>query len=264
MSPTDTAREIRLAARPDGWPQPSDFELATADPAPPGDGQVLVRNRYMSVDPYMRGRMNDAKSYVAPFRLGAVLEGGAVGEVVESRAEGVAAGDLVLSNGGWRERFVTDAKRVKVLPADTGVEPYHYLGVLGMPGFTAWVGLHEIAGLKTTDTVFVSAASGAVGSIAGQLARGHGCTVIGSAGSDEKVTALRDELGFHEAFNYREQDPRTALREVRRRASTCTSRTSAARSSKPPSAPCGRSGGSPPAAWSRSTTTRSRRRARAT
>jgi NADPH-dependent curcumin reductase CurA len=209
-----TSREIRLAARPTGEPTPAEFELAEVEVGAPGEGEVLVRNVVMSVDPYMRGRMNDVKSYVPPFAIGEPLEGGAVGEVVESNAEGLAPGDLVLSSQGWREAFVAPAKRLQVLPRDSGVEPGHHLGVLGMPGFTAWVGLHEIAHIKPEDTVFISAASGAVGSIAGQLARAHGCTVIGSAGSPEKVAALRDELGFHHAFDYRAQDPVAALAEA--------------------------------------------------
>jgi NADPH-dependent curcumin reductase CurA len=158
--------------------------------------------------------MNDVPSYVPPFRIGEPLEGGAVGDVVESRAEGVAVGDLVLSNAGWREAFVTEAERLRVLPAGGGVDPAHYLGALGMPGFTAWVGLHEIARLKDGETVFVSAASGAVGSLAGQLAKLRGATVIGSAGSAEKVAFVREQLGFDHAFDYRRVDPAQALAEA--------------------------------------------------
>jgi NADPH-dependent curcumin reductase CurA len=214
MPTTVPSREIRLAARPKGEPAPTDFALAETEAGPPADGQVLVRNRYMSVDPYMRGRMNDARSYVPPFRLGEPLEGGAVGEVVESRAEGVATGDLVLSNSGWREAFVAEARRLRVLPAGGGVDPAHHLGALGMPGFTAWIGLHEIAGVQAGDTVFVSAAAGAVGSMAGQLARLAGATTIGSAGGPEKVALLRDELGYDHAFDHREADPVQALAEA--------------------------------------------------
>jgi NADPH-dependent curcumin reductase CurA len=214
MPTTLRSREIRLAARPQGWPVPTDFALAETEAGPPAEGEVLVRNRFMSVDPYMRGRMNDARSYVPPFALGAALEGGAVGEVVESRAEGIAEGDLVLSNAGWREAFVAEGRRLRVLPAHAGVDPSHHLGALGMPGFTAWIGLHEIAGLQRGETVFVSAAAGAVGSLAGQLAKLHGATVIGSAGGPEKVAFVREELGFDHAFDHRSADPVAALAEA--------------------------------------------------
>lgn len=214
MPTTLPSREIRLAARPRGESAPTDFALAEAGAGPPGEGQVLVRNRCMSVDPYMRGRMNDARSYVPPFRLGEPLEGGAVGEVVESRAEGFAEGDLVLSNAGWREAFVADARRLQVLPDVGGVDPAHHLGALGMPGFSAWVGLRVIAKVQAGETVFVTAAAGAVGSMAGQLAKRSGATTIGSAGGAEKVAMLRDELGFDHAFDHRAADPVRALAEA--------------------------------------------------
>ncbi len=204
---TTPTREIRLAARPHGEPKQSDFELAQVELPDPGDGQVLVRNTYMSVDPYMRGRMNDVKSYVPPFRLGEAMDGGAVGEVVESKAEGLAAGDVVVHQLGWREHAVLGAKHVrKVDPESAGVPASAFLGVLGMPGLTAYVGLLDVAGLKDGDVVFVSGAAGAVGSLAGQIAKLRGHTVIGSAGSAEKVAHLRDDLGFDEAFNYKDGD----------------------------------------------------------
>jgi NADPH-dependent curcumin reductase CurA len=178
----------------------------------PADGQVLVRNLFMSVDPYMRGRMNDVKSYVPPFQVGQPLEGGAIGEVVESRASGLEPGDAVLSMRGWREYFVADAR--EVLRVDRSVAPLSaYLGVLGMTGMTAWVGL-KLADVRAGDRLFVSAAAGAVGSIAGQLAKLRGCYVVGSAGSPAKVALLLNEdgFGFDRAFNYKDGDLRAQLR----------------------------------------------------
>jgi NADPH-dependent curcumin reductase CurA len=197
-----TAREIRLAARPRGWPTPDTFEHATVDLPALQDGHVLVRNLFMSVDPYMRGRMNDVKSYVPPFQIGQALEGGAIGEVLESRSSDLAAGDVVQSMRGWRDQFVAPASELRKV--DGTVQPLSsYLGVLGMPGLTAWVGL-KLVDLKSTDHVFVSAAAGAVGSIAGQIAKHRGCFVVGSAGSDEKVRLITSELGFDAAINYKE------------------------------------------------------------
>jgi NADPH-dependent curcumin reductase CurA len=198
-----SSREIRLAARPEGEPKPSDFELAAVELPGPADGQVLVRNTYMSVDPYMRGRMSDAKSYVPPFALGTPLDGAAVGEVVASRADGLAEGDVVLHGLGWREHAVLDAGAARRLDLG-GLPPSAFLGVLGMPGLTAYVGLLDVAGLRDGDVVFVSGAAGAVGSLAGQIAKLRGHRVIGSAGSAEKVAFLRDELGFDAAFDYKD------------------------------------------------------------
>ena len=198
------SREVRLASRPTGAPTPANFSMADVDVPPPADGQILVRNLFMSVDPYMRGRMNDAKSYVPPFQVGAALEGGAVGEVIESRAPGIDKGAIVTSMKGWRECFVADAREVRVV--DQSITPLTmYLGVLGNTGFTAWVGL-DLVNVKAGDVVFVSGAAGAVGSIAGQLAKIRGCRVIGSAGSAAKVRTLIDEFGFDAAFNYKDGD----------------------------------------------------------
>ncbi|GAB1335438.1 NADP-dependent oxidoreductase [Streptomyces sp. E-15] len=196
-------REWHLLSRPVGWPKPEDFALVEAPVPSPGEGQVLVRNKYLSVDPYMRGRMSAAKSYTAPFELGEVMEGGAIGEVIESRAEGIAAGDHVLHFLGWREYAVVDARHaVKVDPEAAPLSTY--LGVLGMTGLTAYAGLLRTASLKEGDTVFVSGAAGAVGSQVGQIAKLKGAArVIGSAGSDEKVKLLVDEYGFDAAFNYK-------------------------------------------------------------
>ena len=194
-------REIHLAARPDGWPTPDDFELAEVDVPVLDDGQVLVANHYMSVDPYMRGRMNDVKSYVAPFQLGEPLEGGAVGEVIATASDEVPVGATVLHGLGWREHAVVPARRVKVVDSSLAPESA-YLGVLGMTGLTAWGGLMHAAQFKPGDAVFVSGAAGAVGSIVGQIAKASGASrVIGSAGSPEKLARLK-ELGFDAAFDY--------------------------------------------------------------
>jgi NADPH-dependent curcumin reductase CurA len=197
-----TSREIRLAQRPTGMPTDATFAHATVEIGEPADGQVLVQNLVMSVDPYMRGRMNDVKSYVPPFTLGAPLEGGVVGRVLASRATGFVEGDIVSSMYGWREYFVADTRGLRKL--DPTVEPKSaWLGVLGVTGFTAWAGLN-LVDVKAGDRVFISGAAGGVGSIAGQLASQRGCTVIGSAGSAEKVKTLTDVLGFDAAFNYRD------------------------------------------------------------
>ncbi|MFE4666683.1 NADP-dependent oxidoreductase [Streptomyces sp. NPDC056716] len=197
------SREWQLLSRPVGWPKPEDFALAEVPLPVPGEGQVLVRNLYLSVDPYMRGRMSAAKSYAPPYELGEPMLGGAVGEVVASRAEGLAVGDHVLHRLGWREYAAVDASAaVQVDPKAAPLAAY--LGVLGMTGLTAYAGLLRIAELKEGDTVFVSGAAGAVGSQAGQIARLKGAArVIGSAGSDEKVRLLLDECGFDAAFNYK-------------------------------------------------------------
>jgi NADPH-dependent curcumin reductase CurA len=201
---TTTTHEIHLASRPSGWPTDENFRLVEVELPDPGPGEVLVRNTFLSVDPYMRGRMNDAKSYVPPFRLDAPLDGGAIGEVVASGDGSLSVGDTVLHQSGWREHAllpVRAARRVDV----SAVPASAYLGVLGMPGLTAYVGLTQIAELKEGDAVLVSGAAGAVGSVAGQIARLLGASkVVGSAGSPEKVAWLTDELGFDAAVNYKD------------------------------------------------------------
>jgi NADPH-dependent curcumin reductase CurA len=195
------SREIRLASRPKGVPTVENFDLAQTELAPLKDQQVLVRNRYMSVDPYMRGRMNEGKSYVPPFGLGKPLEGGAVGEVIESHTKEFKAGDAVTSNLGWREYFIASPKELHLVNSE--VRPLSvYLGALGMTGMTAWVGLNLVE-VKAGDIVYISGAGGAVGSVAGQLAKLRGCRVIGSTGSMEKVMFLREECGFDIAFDYK-------------------------------------------------------------
>jgi NADPH-dependent curcumin reductase CurA len=206
-----TSREVRLASRPAGEPQPSNFELAEVEVSDPADGELIVRNTFMSVDPYMRGRMSDAKSYAAPFELDQVMYGGAVGEVVASAAEGFSPGDTVLHQLGWREYATVPAKHARVVDASR-VPASAYLGVLGMPGLTAYAGLLDVAALREGDIVFVSGAAGAVGSIVGQIAKLRGHTVIGSAGSAEKVAYLRDELGFDAAFDYHDGSVHKQLR----------------------------------------------------
>jgi NADPH-dependent curcumin reductase CurA len=203
------SREIVLAARPQGVPQESDFELRdVADDAELADGEVLVRNVFVSVDPYMRGRMSGIRTYVGPYEVGAPIDGGAVGRVVASRFEGLSEGDWVGSMLGWRETGVVEGTKLRKLDPSLA-PPSTALGVLGMTGFTAWVGLVEIAQVQEGETIYVSGAAGAVGSTAVQIAQLKGLHVIGSAGSDEKVAWLRS-LGV-EAFNYRETPAKEML-----------------------------------------------------
>jgi NADPH-dependent curcumin reductase CurA len=205
----DVAREVRLVARPQGFPTEDLFEIAEAPVPDPGEGQVLIRNAYFSVDPYMRPRMNDVRSYVAPFTLGEAMTGGAVGRIAVSRSPTFAEGDWVVHPLGWREWALSEGSGLRRIdPASAPISTS--LGVLGMPGFTAWYGLFELGAPKAGETVFVSGAAGAVGSAAGQMARVAGCHVLGSAGSREKVAWLR-ELGFDGAFDYREERPRDGL-----------------------------------------------------
>ena len=195
------SREIQLISYPTGTPTPENFALAQTKLEPIQDGQVLVRNLYLSVDPYMRGRMNGGKSYVPPFELGKPMSGGAVGEVVESRVPEFQSGDVVTSNYGWREYFMATPSELH--PVSRNIQPLSvYLGALGMTGMTAWVGL-RLVDVKANDVIFISGAAGAVGNVAGQLAKIRGCNVIGSAGSPEKVKFLQEECGFDMAFDYK-------------------------------------------------------------
>src|SRR6476469_6156409 len=193
--------EIQLVSRPQGMPTSDNFAIAETKLEPLQDGQVLVRNLYISVDPYMRGRMNDVKSYSAPFALDAAMEGGAVGEVIASRSADRAVGDTVVHSLGWREYAVLDA--AATTPARTDLAPASaFLGALGMTGLTAYAGLLKVAEFKPGEAVFVSGAAGAVGSLVGQIAKAMGASrVIGSAGSPAKVARLL-ELGFDAAFDY--------------------------------------------------------------
>ena len=207
----DVNREVRLVARPRGVPDESLFELAETPLVEPRDGQVLIRNAYLSVDPYMRGRMGDVRSYVAPFTLGEAMSGGAVGWVAHSRSTDWQEGDWVVHNLGWREWSLSDGHGLRRVEPSAGPVLTAF-GVLGMPGLTAWSGLLEIGRPEASETVFVSGAAGAVGSAAGQLARLAGCRVVGSAGSAEKVAWL-SELGF-EAFDYRRKPLHEALQQL--------------------------------------------------
>ncbi|GAA4576711.1 NADP-dependent oxidoreductase [Micromonospora coerulea] len=204
-------REIHLASRPQGWPTAENFRLVETGVPTPGPGQLVVRNQFMSVDPYMRGRMNDVKSYVPPFQLDAPLDGGAIGEVVASEAEGFVPGDTVLHGLGWREYALLDARAARKV--DPSLAPASaYLSVLGMTGLTAYAGLLDVAAMKPGDAVFVSGAAGAVGSMVGQIAKLRGASrVIGSAGSAAKVERLT-ALGFDAAFDYHDGPVRDSLK----------------------------------------------------
>ena len=195
------ARAWHLASRPSGMPGPEQFDLRELPAAPLGAGEIRVANRWLSVDPYMRGRMNDVKSYVPPFQVGAPMEGGAVGEVVESRADGFAPGDLVQSMLGWRDEAVGSARAFTKLPP-LPVEPQAWLGMLGVTGATAYFGLLRVAEAREGETLFVSAAAGAVGSAVVQIAKLKGMTVIGAAGGEAKCAWVR-ELGADACIDYK-------------------------------------------------------------
>jgi len=207
-------KQIRLASRPSGWVTTDNFTLTEESLPEAGKGQLLIRNIFMSVDPYMRGRMNDTKSYVPPFQIGEVLQAGVVGQVEESQHPEFSKGDYVTGMLGWENYSISDGSQLRKVIAGPVPLSYH-LGILGMPGMTAYIGLFRIAEAKPDDTVFVSAASGAVGSVVGQLASIHGCRVTGCAGSDDKVALLTEEFGYDAAFNYRTSDAiSTSIREV--------------------------------------------------
>ena len=205
-------KQVCLASRPTGWVTPENFSVQETDVGEPGEGEVLVKNLFMSVDPYMRSRMNDAKSYIPPFQIGEVLQAGVVGEVVASNFAGLKEGDQVTGMLGWENYSVSDGRLLRKLPQLSAPLSWH-LGILGMPGMTAYVGLTKIAEAKSGDQLFVSAASGAVGSVVGQLGKIIGCRVAGSAGSDEKVALLTEEFGYDAAFNYKTSE--SLLRSVK-------------------------------------------------
>jgi NADPH-dependent curcumin reductase CurA len=205
---------IRLARRPEGTPTMDCFDISVQPAPQPGDAEVLVRNSYISVDPYMRGRMSDAKSYVAPFELDEIMVGEAVGVVYHSDVDSIPVGATVTHHQGWRTYAAGAAKEFRVVDASQ-VPASAYLGALGMPGMTAYIGMRHIAQVREGDKVFVSAAAGAVGSVAGQIARLCGASrVVGSAGSPEKIAHLVDELGYDAAFNYKDGDIRRQLRSI--------------------------------------------------
>jgi len=203
-----TVTEVRLKSRPQGMPTHDNFEFAKVDLAAPGPGEVQVKNLWMTVDPYMRGRMNDVKSYAPPFQLGKVMDGGAIGQVTASNDPKFAVGDLVQSGFGWREGFTAPAATLQKLDAK-GLPPQAFLGAAGMPGLTAYAGLIKIAALKEGDVVFVSGAAGAVGSMVAQIAKAKGHKVIGSAGGPDKVAFLK-EIGVDHAIDYKAEKDLTA------------------------------------------------------
>lgn len=204
--------QIQLVARPVGWPSPSDFATVQIALGQLSPGQIRVVNEFISVDPYMRGRMSAAKSYSAPFGLGEVMTGGAVGRVVESAHAEYPVGSVVLHQFGWRDVVQEDAAGFKIVPQLPGAPLSLYLGILGMTGLTAYVGLTAIAAMKPGDTVFISGAAGAVGTAAGQIARLLGAgRVIGSAGTDKKVALLTEKYGYDAAFNYKSGPVREQL-----------------------------------------------------
>lgn len=197
-----TNRRVLLKSRPEGLVTPDNFEYDEQKVPDPAEGQILIRNLYMSVDPYMRGRMNDVESYIPPFQIGQPLEAGVVGKVVSSRHPAFREGDHVSGMLKWEEFSISDGKGLQKVDPALAPLSYH-LGILGMPGMTAYVGLVGIGQVKEGESVFVSAAAGAVGSVVGQIAKILGCRVAGSAGSDAKVAFLTDELGFDAGLNYK-------------------------------------------------------------
>jgi len=206
-------KQILLDNRPQGEAAAANFKLVVTQTPPLEEGQVLVRHHFLSLDPYMRGRMNDAKSYAAPQPLGKVMQGGTVGEVVESRSPRYRAGDRVVGMGGWQEYSVVAADQPGALrKVDTSHVPLsHYLGAVGMPGVTAWYGLVRIIEPKTGETMVVSAATGAVGSAFGALAKARGCRAVGIAGGAEKCRYAVEELGFDACIDYKEHKDAASL-----------------------------------------------------
>jgi NADPH-dependent curcumin reductase CurA len=217
---TTMNKQWHLVSRPTGEPTPDNFKLVEVPVPDLQDGQVLVRNHFMSLDPYMRGRMNDGKSYAQPQPLNAVMQGGTVGEVVASKSAAFQVGDKVVSGGGWQQYQLADAQAQAMMrKVDTTHVPLSaYLGAVGMPGVTAWVGLMTIIEPKAGETVVVSAASGAVGAVVGQLAKAQGCRVVGLAGGPDKCKAVTDEFGFDACIDYRQHPDlkslSTALKEA--------------------------------------------------
>ncbi len=204
-SSTKRQREFHLRSYPSGMPTAENFELVEFDMPAIREGEFLVQNEWLSVDPYMRGRMRKGQSYVAAFELGKPMEGGCVGKVVESKHPRFSTGDVVLGNQGWRKLWISSGEGVQRVDAKA-TDLQNYLGVLGMTGLTAYVGLNEVGKLQAGETVFVSAASGAVGSIVCQIAKLKNCQVIGSAGSAAKIQWLKEQAGVDQAFNYHEVD----------------------------------------------------------
>lgn len=202
--------QVLLASRPSGWVKESDFRIAETPVPAPKDGQVLIRSRYLSLDPYMRGRMNDARSYAAKVEIGEVMTGETVGEVTESKNPKFKAGDTVAGRVGWQRYALSDGSDLRKV--DPSLKPLSaYLGAVGMPGVTAWIGLFDIGQPKPGETVVVSAASGAVGSVVGQLAKLSHCRVVGIAGGKEKCDYVVKELGFDACVDHRGDNLKQAL-----------------------------------------------------
>jgi NADPH-dependent curcumin reductase CurA len=197
-----TTTQIILASRPTGLPTEENFKIGDFELPAVNDGEVLLEGMYYSVDPYMRGRMNDAKSYVPPFETGQLISGGVVARVKESKSNDFKIDDIVTGNLPWRKQMIVSAKGIKKIDA-TMAPPSYFLGILGMTGLTAYFGLMHIGKAKAGETVFVSGAAGAVGMVVGQIAKIQGCYVVGIAGSDEKVKSLKEEFGFDDAINYK-------------------------------------------------------------
>jgi NADPH-dependent curcumin reductase CurA len=213
------SHEIHLKQRPVGMPTEDDFQLVKVNVPDLKDGKFLVRNIWMSVDPYMRGRMREIRSYISPFQIGKPLEGGCIGQIIKSNNNRFKVGDYVLGNLGWREYWISDGSGSDIMKIDPNMAPIQwYLGILGLTGLTAYVGLLTIAHLvdNSNSTVFVSAAAGAVGSVACQIAKIKGCRVIGSAGSQEKVKWLLDQARIDHAFNYKEVGENNISAELRK------------------------------------------------
>ena len=207
--------QVQLVSRPAGWPEPENFATVTVEYGALQPGQVRVRNEFISVDPYMRGRMNEGRSYVPPFGLGERITGGAVGHVVESASEDLPAGTAVLHQHGWSDVIQEDASTFTAVPEIDGAPLSLYLHIFGLTGLTAYVGLTRIAQVREGDTVFISGAAGAVGTAAGQIAKLLGAgRVIGSAGSAEKVELITQKYSYDTAFNYRDGDVAELLREA--------------------------------------------------
>lgn len=199
---TRSNTQVLFKARPTGWVDESHFEIVTGEAGAPEDGEVLVKNLYMSVDPYMRGRMREGRSYAAGFELGKVMQAGVVGQVIESRNPDVPEGTYVNGMLNWEEYTVAKGSHLRKVDPDLAPLSY-YLGILGMPGMTAWYGLLHIGKPKKGETVYVSAASGAVGQVVGQIAKVKGARVVGSVGDDAKLAYILDEIGFDAGFNYK-------------------------------------------------------------
>lgn len=214
------SREIHLKQRPAGMPTENNFQLVNVTIPDLKDGEFLVRNIWMSVDPYMRGRMRETRSYISPYQIGKPLEGGCIGQIIKSNNNRFRVGDYVLGNLGWREYWLSEGSGNDIMKIDQNLAPIQwYLGILGLTGLTAYVGLLKIAQVidnSNSSTVFVSAAAGAVGSVACQIAKIKGCHVIGSTGSQEKVKWLHDQARIDHAFNYKDIGEKNISYELQR------------------------------------------------